>query len=247
MKIAGVDGCHFGWVVASRIDENMPEIQLFEDFQSVLKHYGDYDVIVVDMPIGLASNQENNGRRKADIEAKKILSKLGRGGSVFFPPAKEVIGGLPIQKLEYNNDNYKLVCDISKKETGRKISRQAFGLLKKIKEINEIKEENGEVMKNVLEFHPEITWHLTCGMQKLSYKKTEDGFKQRHSCLCSGLNIKSNDLSCLIDTTREKRCKDVAKDDIIDALSGLIVAKRIFDKDSKIIPETSIKLPYINF
>ena len=247
MKIAGVDGCHFGWVVASRIDENMPEIQLFENFQSVLEKYRDYDVIVVDMPIGLASSKENIERREADIEAKKILSETGRGGSVFFPPTKEVIDDLPIQKLVYNDDNYKEACRISKEKTGRKISRQAFGLLKKIKEITEIADKDDKVMKNVLEFHPEITWYLTCGMRNLSYKKTKEGFQQRHSCLCSSLKIDSKDLSCLIDTTRENRCNDVAKDDIIDALSGLIVAKRIFDKDSKIIPDTPIKPPCIYF
>lgn len=244
MKIAGVDGCHFGWVVASRINENIPQIQLFEDFQCVLNSFADFDVIVVDMPIGLVSLRENNGRRKADTEAKCILSKVGRSGSIFYPPVQEVLDELSVQQTIYNDENYKEACIVSKKKTGRLLSRQTFGLLKKIKEIDEIDEKK---MKNVWEFHPEITWIKTCSIASISYKKTREGYEQRLKCLCDRLGIIDEKLTSLIEQARKKHCKDVAKDDILDALAGLLVAKRIFSGKSKTIPEASTTPPCINY
>ena len=239
MKIAGVDGCHGGWVVASRIDDkHLPTIRIFDRFEGILNSFSDY-VIVVDMPIGLASREK--GKRDADVKAKSILTEVKRGGSVFYPPVKEVIERVmkKPELVSYNERNYVAVCEISNKLTNRKLSRQSFGILRKIVEINSVK------ANNVYEFHPEIVWVKTCGFRQLDYKKSKTGEEQRLKCLSDKLNIQQNTLLTLIADSRRGKSKDVSRDDIIDALAGLIVAKRIYKKESKTLPPKAGELPRI--
>ncbi len=241
MMIAGVDGCHGGWVVAMRKDEaTLPEIQIYETFGDVLENLHSY-TIVVDMPIGLANIRE--GKRKADVEAKSILTQVKRGGSVFYPPVKEVIERV-IEKPElvsYNERNYEAVCAMSYELTNRKLSRQTFGILRKIVEINSVK------TKNIYEFHPEIVWVKTCGARQLDYKKSGKGEEQRIKYLSQWLDIPQNDLRTLIADSRRGQCKDVSRDDIIDALAGLLVAKRICNHESETLPNNVMGSQCINY
>ena len=249
MKIAGVDGCHGGWIVASCINENKPEIIFFSKFKDILVKLQDYDVLTVDMPIGFCSVKSNNGKRPADQMAKKSLGK--RGGSVFYAPAKEVMEELLSKKidLEYNDTNYKKVCCIFKRITQKKVGKQTFGIIKKMMEINSIPLEN---MKNVYEFHPEITWIKSCGLENLDNntlksKKNHEGKEQRINCLEKCLGVNKECINNLIEMSRNNRKKDISKDDIIDALSGLIVARRIYDNYYQTIPENARQYPCIYY
>ena len=260
MKIAGIDGCHFGWVVASRINESIPKIQLFKDFQSILNSFADFDVIVVDMPIGLVKkdytpnnilqNNPKNGRRDADIIAKRILSEFGRDGSVFYTPELEVVDYLIANNVDLGYGNYENVSNVFQEIVSHKISKQTFGIIKKIIEINSIVTNN---VTNIYEFHPEITWIKTCGMKKLDSKKSKDGKRQRLESLTDKLpKIRRDTLENLIYRSSYKKSKDVSKDDIIDALSGLLVAEKIFnglknndkiDAIPELTPEERFSLP----
>ena len=235
MKIAGVDGCHGGWVVAYYDDAEELKIKMCDVFRDILKSLMDY-VIVVDMPIGLPELEEpEKGRRIADTEAKRELSCYGRGGAVFYAPAKKLIDALVTKgiDLSYSEYNHQKVCEISEEITHKRISLQTFGIIRKIIEVNSIPKE--ERLK-VFEFHPEITWVKTCEIMdkidnmKLPSKKDKDGIHKRIECLCGYLKKEYNTINTLIEQTRKNHCKDIAKDDIVDALSGLIVAKKISER-----------------
>ena len=66
-------------------------------------------------------------------------------------------------------------------------------------------------------------------MEKLDSKKGDEGEDQRKKCLREKLKIEKEVLDSLIKESIYHKSKDVAKDDIIDALSGLLVAKKIFN------------------
>ncbi len=78
-------------------------------------------------------------------------------------------------------------------------------------------------MSNVREMHPEVCfWALNKKMEMDHSKKTIEGVNQR-------LNILSkfhNNSSAILDSSLAKYLrKEVAKDDIIDALVGAVTAK----------------------
>ncbi len=97
-QFMGVDGCRSGWVsVGFGSDERYYELEDFPTFDDLLRHYKSAKIILVDIPIGLPSNQEE---RCCDKQARKLLNQEGgrRGASVFRTPVRaavEYLGGNP--------------------------------------------------------------------------------------------------------------------------------------------------------
>ena len=52
MKTAGIDGCKFGWILIS-FDEGQEHYEILKDAAELESVLGDYDRVLIDMPIGL--------------------------------------------------------------------------------------------------------------------------------------------------------------------------------------------------
>src|SRR5258708_130900 len=85
--LAGVDGCHRGWIVAytARGIENarLEFVERWKDIQAR------FDIIAVDMPIGLSES----GYRECEVEARKILRP--HGSREFRVPARGTLAFAP--------------------------------------------------------------------------------------------------------------------------------------------------------
>lgn len=219
MTFAGVDGCSGGWIVVygDGDKENCLCGKMVEDINALLSFQKEMgiEVIAIDIPIGLPSKE--NPQRRVDITAKKNLKN--RASSVFMAPILELVKVK--DKYNYKND-FGYICEISKTlSSGKKISKQVFCLFNKLLDVNDHIE---EIRRNkIREFHPELCWsaEVKCS------KKTIDGFNSRIKDLASHLGWKEEHLCEFIQKIREGRCKLIARDDVVDALCGLVVAKRI--------------------
>ena len=131
----GVDGCPGGWIVA-RADAALRDVDfvLCRDFPELLGLAGSGTHLSVDIPIGLA----DNGARSCDRAARDFLP-TGRKSSVFPAPCRATLGATTHEDATKAN----------RTASGKGISIQAFGILRKIREVD--KELTPELQERVHE------------------------------------------------------------------------------------------------
>lgn len=206
MNFVGVDGCPGGWFAISFNQSGQYNFNIFEHIKILWQEYKSSTLILIDIPIGLPHWRH----RLCDVEARKILGK--RGASVFPAPSRDAI-----QQPDYENAG-----KVNQKILGKKISIQAWNISPKIKQVDELLNNNEAARIQIRESHPEICfWALAGGCAMVHNKKIEPGFEERLSYL---KNIQKNTEQIVDEAIRKFRRKDVAKDDILDALALAIIA-----------------------
>lgn len=119
-------------------------------------------------------------------------------------------------------NDYANAVETCRRLTGKGISRQAFAILPKVVEVDELLAGNKRAREMVSEVHPELCFWALNGRQPMRYrKKCAQGYAERMQVLRRVLP--EADAICekaLADFPR----KDVAKDDIADALAALATA-----------------------
>ena len=126
VRVAGVDGTRDGWaVVITGTDRwSIRKVRtLSEIFDSDLG----FEVVGVDVPIGLCDAYETGGRT-CDREARKRLQK--RASSVFPAPVRPVLAASLFEDA----------CARSRASapSGKAISKQTFFILPKIREVDDL-------------------------------------------------------------------------------------------------------------
>ena len=184
-RVAGVDGCRGGWVVATsdgdvRVVANAAEVVAL-----------DAAVIASDMPIGLP----DAGPRSCDVAARKRLG--ARRSSVFATPVRACLGAA----------TYGDALTQHREADGRGLSRQAFNLIAKIRELDALADDG-----RLHESHPELAFARLLGHVPMHPKRTPAGRAERLDAL--GL-----------DTV--PRCPGAAADDVLDALALVHTAHHI--------------------
>ena len=150
-RVAGVDGCRTGWVVASL--DGCRVVERLDDSA------GDFDVIGVDMPIGLPVT----GPRRCDVDARKFLTP--RGSTVFPAPPRAIV----------HHTDYSAANASSRATFGRGLSRQSFGLFPKIREVDALARRRPD---DFVEIHPECAFSRMAG-HVLESKHTPQGQSAR--------------------------------------------------------------------
>ena len=158
----GVDGFRHGWVAVCVDDSGVVGSGCYEDFGALMKAHADAAVIGVDIPIGL----RDDGGRLAEGAARAFLR--GRASSVFNAPARPVLQATTYQEA----------AAISVRASGKSMSRQSFGILAKIREVDAFAGN-----PRVYEVHPEVSFQLMAGGPLAHSKKTWGGLQARLSLL----------------------------------------------------------------
>ena len=206
MNFVGVDGCPKGWFAVSIHENDHYEINIFDHIETLWQEFKKSALILVDIPIGLPHWRS----RLCDVEARKLLGK--RGSSVFPAPSREAI-----QQPDYEN-----ACKVNQKILGKKLSLQTWSICPKIKQVDDVMNRNEQARKLIRESHPEIGfWALAGGSAMVYNKKTGEGFEERLTLL---KNVNMNTEQVVNEAMQTFRRKDVARDDILDALSLAITA-----------------------
>ena len=169
-RVAGVDGCRTGWivVVAESGTRLSPEkCVVLGNFGNVLDVTRGCACVAVDIPIGLTEGSS----RDADKEARQRLGQP-RASSVFPAPPRPLLGEF----------SYAQACAMSARISGKKISRQTYGLLRKIREVDEAMKP--ALQTRIVETHPELGfWALEGGRALVDSKRTDRGKRERRRLL----------------------------------------------------------------
>jgi predicted RNase H-like nuclease len=198
MFVAGIDGCAPGWV-AFRVQ--LPSRAT--DLASWLRERPiDLASLAIDIPIGLPDH-----KRACDIAARKRLG-WPRRNSVFSAPCRESL----------TNENHAEACATNRKVTGRGLSQQAWGIARKIKEVDDAVTQSHRQW--VYEVHAEVCFWALAGEHPMIHgKRTRDGVNERVKLLRSEFpNIERHLLN---------RPPDVGTDDLLDAAAAAWTAIRI--------------------
>lgn len=164
----GIDGCKGKWLCVA-ISHNGYEVNLFDTIREVCEHYGRADSILVDMPIGLP---ESTNDMRPDAALCKALK--GKASSVFNVPCRQAVYQTEYEMASITNNDI----------MGKKLSKQSFAILPKIKEVDLFLQTN-PVWKNcLLESHPEYCFSiLNSGLPVIENKQTAEGMTKRLSLL----------------------------------------------------------------
>lgn len=210
MKFIGFDGCKAGWIFIALDENDSFEVGILSRFEFVRQYVGPATLILVDIPIGLLSSSSHE--RRCDAEARRLIKP--RGSSVFPAPARSAIHKNCYQ--EGSQENYRCL--------GKKLSKQSWAISPKIREVDEflLAEDRGG---NIREMHPEVAFWALNGRRPMKYRKGEKGekgFLERIEVLKRHLANAER----IVAAARSKHPlkKDLADDDILDALVGAVTA-----------------------
>ena len=212
-RVLGVDGCRGGWVVAEADpDLNNLNFKLVPDLSGVCDDAR--PLVVIDVPIGLPEA----GARQCDMEARRLVGK--RRSSVFPAPMRAALDGW---------EDYSRACDLNQAARGKKLSKQTFAILKKIRDVDQLM--TPELQAVVREGHPEVTFRTLAGTVLEFNKSSHEGKAERLRIL-EKLGVRF-DPTAERDTIGRSR---VAEDDIIDAVAMLVTARRILLGRETVLP-----------
>ena len=221
--VAGVDGCPGGWIAVLRngAADPAPRHALFRHFSDLLALDPAPAVFAVDMPIGLAE-RSGPGGRGPESHVRPLLGE--RQSSVFSVPARAAVMG----------DGYREACRIALETSDppRKVSKQAFNLFPKIREIDALMSPALEA--RVHEVHPELGFWRLNGEAPMSLPK-----KIRSQGSMPGIDQRR----ALLERHgfppafwREPRPAGVGADDLVDAAVNAVIAERIWRGEARSFP-----------
>jgi predicted RNase H-like nuclease len=202
MFVAGVDGCHAGWV---RFAVEVPSLSTSVDVVNLAEvlrsRPTDLACIGIDIPIGLL-----NGSRACDKAARRLLGQR-RGCSVFAAPCRAALSA----------KNYREANATNLQETGRGLSQQAWGIIPKIKQVDDTI--TSDCQQWAFEVHPEVCFWALNERRPMSYnKKTKEGGAERIALV--------HRVFPEIERHLANRPPRVGADDLLDALVAAWTALR---------------------
>ena len=234
-KYVGVDGCPCGWISIGLNDDCDYEVKVFEEFCSLVDYYANARLILVDMPIGLVCLADSvSGGRACERKARKLV-----GSAVFSTLSRKVVcnvAKIPTSEYKRAQKEAQILNRSAKfkKETG--ITKQAHGIALKIAQVDKVMTSCNRP-KNVREVHPEVCFWALNGEIALSHSKKATrsrGIDERLEILkyheVNAEEIFNYSLTeGMYDFSRDKYRKylrkEVAKDDILDALAAAVTAR----------------------
>ena len=204
--LIGIDGTSSGWIasIGSSKAKCVSIIKFSENLNKILSDYPN-SVVVIDMPTEL---NKKNYLRECDILAKRFLGKNFQS-SIFIPPLKRVL----------ECTNYREANMLSKKITGKGLSKQSWNLKTKISEVQGI----SRLSNKIYEGHPECTFKMLKNETLKAKKKSVVGIFERLGIL------KEAGLDPLSITLRLEGTPTIKIDDVLDSMVLFITASRIFE------------------
>lgn len=163
-------------------------------------------LIGIDIPIGLP----NQGSRTCDVLARKLLGRP-RQSSVFPAPIRACL----------KEANHRTLSALHRRTDGRGLTIQAFHLLPKIRQIDDLLQRHG-LPDRIREVHPEVSFTLWNGGQPMRFnKKTPEGRRERERLIDREWPGERERLARLLPGSRH------APDDLNDAFAALWSSRRI--------------------
>jgi len=205
----GVDACARGWVAVALTGTGVERVWFGTDLASLLGDVAQGTTIGIDLPLGGVAT----GWRTADLAARRMLG--AQGSSVFLVPPRPV----------WDEDDYAAANARCRDLTGQGLSRQAYGLVRRMLEAEEFRDTSGH---HVIEVHPELVFRALAGGPLPYRKKTWNGQMTRRPLL-AGVGV------VLPDELAE--AGHVPADDVLDAAAVAWCAFQVATGSSRHVPD----------
>jgi predicted RNase H-like nuclease len=178
-------------------------------------------VIGVDIPIGLPEE----GARKCEKEARQLLG-WPHMTSVFSAPLRPCLVAR----------TYEQACGIRFRIEEKKMSRQAFGILPKIREVDDVLATARSLSARVIEVHPEVSFLLMNGGAPMRHrKKSPDGKAERRALLEAQWPDSIEGMRASL------RGQDYALDDLHDSMAALWSARRWVSGKARVLGDPAVR------
>lgn len=204
MKYVGVDGCKAGWLGAW-VEDGRWDVGVYAEFGLLWADHADAEVVLVDIPIGLAEG----GDRAVEPLVRQMLGP--RRSSVFNTPARSAVHAPTKEAARVAN----------RKASGKSLSEQSLGIMNKIREVDSFLADHPEAREKVLESHPEVCFSMAAGQPMAYAKRDVPGVVERYDILHRHVP----DVRGVLDRVRAGYpASKVAGDDVFDALILAVTA-----------------------
>jgi len=192
--------------MTSSESQSKTQVMVMPDIAAVISNVDSGRVAAagIDIPIGLP----DSGSRQCDIEARKMIGD--RRSSVFPAPARGLLGA----------ETYEDAADRSRAISGKGISRQAFAILPKIREVDLVM--TSDRQRHLVEVHPELCFTVLAGVPMAHHKSTPEGRSERLAALRSVFPDVDDHATIRVPATRP--------DDVLDAFVAAWSALRWLTK-----------------
>jgi predicted RNase H-like nuclease len=206
----GIDGCKKGWIAITLAEGVRWRVDVFETIAEMWTVCKNARLILVDIPIGLPDRTTPDDR-SCDKEARHLLGHK-RGCSVFPAPCRPAV---------YAN-GYDHASKITEDITGIQLTRQAWGIVPKIRQVDQFLESKMSSRAKIREIHPEVCfWAFAGGKPMLHRKSKHEGFSERMDVLLSVYPCTAEIVDYALNRFLRR---DVKRDDILDALVAALTA-----------------------
>ena len=172
-------------------------------------------VLAIDVPIGATES----GPRRCDVEARALLGR--RASTVFTAPVRPVLAAA----------SWDEACAIRERIEGRRMSRQAWGIVPKVAEVDRALRRNPGRDGWIREVHPEVSFATWNGSPMRHRKKGIEGRTERMELVASYFGSPA-----FAGVRARHRAGDVAAADILDAFAALWTAERIARGEAATLP-----------
>ena len=206
MTLIGVDGCPGGWLALAASKDGSVTPIVCARFEQIRDAYPQPALFAVDIPIGLP----DAGPRTCDLEVRRQLGRV-RGSSVFPAPLRSVLRASSWQEA----------CETRYRIERKRMSQQAWGIVAKIREVDELLLLDQQLIENVVEVHPELSFLEWRGRPLKAAKKKAAGRAERLALIESVWPGEVQRCRTLL------RGSDYAPDDLHDAFAALWTARRV--------------------
>jgi len=202
----GVDGCRGGWFWVALEPDGSMDGGVVKTLAELVERAEPQDRIFVDMPIGLQREP-----RECDLRARKFLGPP-RASSVFPTPMREALA---------HCDDHGKASRCNHEMTGKKLSIFTFGILPKIREVDDLLHDDDKSRDLVHEVHPEVCFRGFAERPMEFSKKSEDGYRERVDILEKSQPGVERFIKEMMARFPKK---SVARDDIVDAIAAAVTA-----------------------
>ena len=218
--VAGMDGCRAGWFVVRRDASGAVDLAVFSAFPDAVAALSDCAAIGVDIPIGLP----DRGARACDVLARQRLSPQ-RAASVFPAPIRPIL----------DCADYVEACDRRERIEGKRMSKQAYNIVPKIIDVDEVLQKDSALASRIYEVHPELAFSALAGRPLSHPKRTPNGIAERQALL------ENHGGPLVLDEALARWPRsEVARDDVLDAVAVMLAADRIAAGEGRRLPAEPI-------
>jgi predicted RNase H-like nuclease len=216
--IVGVDGCKTGWVaIREELASGAIEWRVAARFRDFVLTDLPPRVLAVDIPIGLP----DMGSRECDRRARSLLGP-GRASSVFPAPLRAVTP----------SDSHADASAARKHIEGKGMSIQAWAIVPKVREVDDLLRGNRSLLASVYEVHPEVSFfHIAGGRPMRLAKRRLPGRNERLALLRPIFG------EVPVQAVQALRRHGALPDDVLDAFAALWTARRILAGQAIVLPE----------